>query len=86
MFIGQKVASTTFTQRRKLSARVEVEELIEATLYSEQKASKQGLEEISFNFAQFTEKFGLKPPAAKGKKATGKVTFQPGDVLSALQP
>jgi hypothetical protein len=80
------VASATFTQRRKISSRVEVEELIEATLYTEHKTTKKGLDEISSNFAQFTEKFGLKAPAAKGKKTTSKATFQPGDVLSALHP
>ena len=59
MHIGTKVGEFAFSQRKKLSPTLEIEEIFSGDIYKETPAA-QVSNDINENFKKFSEKFGIK--------------------------
>ncbi len=57
MHIGTKVGEFTFTQRKRLSPQLEIEEILQGDILSEVKVTQSN---INDNFKKFSEKYGIK--------------------------
>ena len=79
MHIGTKVGEFTFSQRKKLSPQIEIEEIIQGDILSEVKVYQSN---INDNFKKFTQKYGIKTDVGAHKKKTDGTASQVDDILA----
>ena len=69
MFVGTKVGEFTVSHRHKLSANVEIEEILSGDVYKEHAVAQ---DEVNETFRKFSEKYGIKTEISKKRGAASK--------------